>query len=123
MSLSLFFDKKHKLPYVIDQSTKDILKGSFFGELKGDRLELSPEEALYLMDARKATCEAADSGKELTFNEVAAEFSTSKKFMARYFTYKDWRDRGLVIRKPEEMAQDSGKSNVQIKRYKSESLK
>ena len=123
MGLSIFFDRKHKCAYAIDQSTKDILKGSFFGTINGDRLELSPEEALYLIDVRKATCETADTGKELSFNDVAAEFSTSKKFMARYFTYKDWRDRGLVIRKPEQEAHETGKSNIQTKRYKAEGLK
>ncbi len=47
----------------------------------------------------------------------------SKKFMARYFTYKDWRDRGLVIRAPEETKGDGNKAQQQIKKYRTEPLK
>jgi tRNA-intron endonuclease, archaea type len=52
------------------------------------------EEALYLLDVRNASCTM--KGKKITFSDLAARFWDSEKFMARYFTYKDWRDRGLV---------------------------
>ena len=84
--------------YVEDPSTKDILRSSAFGNIEKGKLILRPEEALYAMDARKARC-TDPQGKEITFNALAGLFNT-KKFMARYFTYKDWRDRGLVIRYP-----------------------
>ena len=36
----------------------------------------------------------------MTFSDLASRFSSSKKFIARYFTYKDWRERGLVVIAP-----------------------
>jgi tRNA-intron lyase len=77
-----------------DASTSDILKRGFYGvSIKGE-LTLSAEEALYLIDVRNAVC--TQGGKQLGFNELASRYWDSEKFMARYFTYKDWRDRGLA---------------------------
>ncbi|MDE1874116.1 MAG: tRNA-intron lyase [Candidatus Micrarchaeota archaeon] len=77
-----------------DDSTTDVLRRGFYGRRSGKSLELSVEEALYLLDMRNAACER--DGKPVGFNELASEFADAPKFMARYFTYKDWRDRGLV---------------------------
>jgi tRNA-intron lyase len=123
MALLLQFDRKQKSIYATDQSTKDILKGSFFGTMQDNKLVLEPIEALYLMDVRKAKCTLLDLETEVKFNDVASEFSVSKKFMARYFTYKDWRDRGLVIREPQEIKGDLGKTQQQIKKYHAQLLK
>ena len=123
MTLLMHFDKKQKSAYVIDQSTKDTLKASFFGTIMDDKLILTPIEALYLMDVRKAKCTTPDYETEIKFNDIASGFSTSKKFMAKYFTYKDWRDRGLVIKTPEETKGEGSKSQTQIKKYHAESLK
>ncbi|MGD0728528.1 MAG: tRNA-intron lyase [Candidatus Micrarchaeaceae archaeon] len=122
MTLLTIFDKSAKKAYVIDQSSKDILKGSFFGTMEKDRLMLKIEELLYLIDARRAKC-VSQNDEELTFNDVALAFTTNKKFMARYFTYKDWRDRGLIIKEPDNSSKESGKSQTQIKKYNSQQLK
>lgn len=122
MTLMLIFDQKQKRGLVTDQSTKDILRTSFFGSIEDGKLVLMPEEALYLIDVRKAKCVSLED-KELTFNDVASEFSTSKKFMARYFTYKDWRDRGLIIKKTIESHSKEGKSQAPVKKYRSEQLR
>ncbi|MGC8710556.1 MAG: tRNA-intron lyase [Candidatus Micrarchaeia archaeon] len=79
-----------------DQSTKDILKRSFFGMEVDSELKLMPEEAMYLVDLRNAECTYKD--KKITFNSIAMLFKKKKKLMASYFTYKDWRDRGLIAR-------------------------
>ena len=84
--------------YSTDQSTIDILKDGFIGTMEGGRLVLEPEEALYLMDVRKATCSAAEQDGIITFNELASRMSSADKLISRYFTYKDWRDRGLIIK-------------------------
>lgn len=120
MALQIYFDKKSKIAYATDQSTKDVLRKSYFGSLNGDRLELSPEEVLYLMDVRRASC-ISPNDTQLSFNDVAIEFSTNSKFIARYVTYKDWRDRGLILKDPDESIGDSGKS--QLKKYSSSNLK
>ena len=81
--------------YADDQSTIDILQRGFFGNRQHGRLKLGIFEALYLMDVRNATC--TYDGGQMSFSELAAHFPTPRRFMAKYITYKDWRDRGLVI--------------------------
>jgi tRNA-intron lyase len=121
MSLELGFEDKGCIMFAADQSTKDILRGGYFGTMNKDRLELTPEEGLYLIDVRHASCKSQQSGDELSFNDIASRFSAGRKFMARYFTYKDWRDRGLVIKRPEGIMGGSGKA--QLKRYSASQLK
>ncbi len=77
------------------QSITSLVKGCY-GENKKGVIFLEPEEALYLMDVRGANC-VDSKGKELSFNGLASKFK-KKKLLARYLTYKDWRDRGLFIR-------------------------
>lgn len=79
-----------------DPSTKDILSQASFGEIRGRRLLLEPEEALYMLDVRNGEC--TSNGKKVSFNDLAQRFKSKKKLMARYFTFKDWRDRGLIIK-------------------------
>jgi tRNA-intron endonuclease len=77
-----------------DVSTADVLKRGFYGTPSSYGLELSAEEALYLMDMRNAAC--VRNSKQLKFGDLASIFANSDKFMARYFTYRDWRERGLI---------------------------
>ncbi len=102
-----------------DQSTKDILAKGHFGEIKGNILYLQPEEVLYLVDVRNA--ELKKDGRALDFNEAARAFGIKGKMLARYLTYKDWRDRGLVIKGPEFLKRESTKTP--IKRYPPGTLK
>jgi len=101
-----------------DQSTVDILRKGYFGIKSKRGLELFPEEALYLMDVRNATCRS--SSREVSFNELASRFWRSNKFTARYFTYKDWRDRGLMIKRP---SKASEAPSQQAKEYPGSALK
>ena len=82
-----------------DQSTRDILANGKIGTEAEGELSLAVEEVLYLMDVRNAECVA--DGKAISFNDLAGRFWKSEKFAARYFTYKDWRDRGLIIKSPD----------------------
>ncbi len=82
-----------------DQSTKDILANGNIGMEVDGELSVTVEEALYLMDVRNAEC--TEKGKQITFNDLARRFWKTEKFAARYFTYKDWRDRGLIIKSPD----------------------
>ncbi|MEM0201554.1 MAG: tRNA-intron lyase [Candidatus Micrarchaeaceae archaeon] len=100
MPLNIIFNQKSKEAFVEDQSSIDILRNGHFGRKVGKKLYLDIEEALYLIDVRKAECRDQGTGSALKFNDVAAVFGKSRKFMARYFTYKDWRDRGLIIKRP-----------------------
>lgn len=98
--IEIVYDGRKKEVYVEDQSSLDVLRRTFFGTYRDRRLYLEPEEALYVMDVRNGKCVDTD-GKEMHFNDIATIFSRNKKLMARYFTFKDWRDRGLVIKTPE----------------------
>jgi len=120
MALQLVFDRQQKSFLVSDQSTKDILSGSFYGEKRGEYLYLAPEEGLYLMDVRNAQC-TDTNGNKLTFSDVSSSFTKQKKFMARYFSFKDWRDRGLVAKSPHGIERQE--SAIQVKKYPVSRLK
>ena len=83
---------------VRDQSSVDILGKGFFGRPSKYGLELSQEEALYLIDVRNAECRSGNGA--MSFNGLASKSWKKSKFIARYFTYRDWRDRGLIIKEP-----------------------
>ncbi|MEM3744515.1 MAG: hypothetical protein QW759_01605, partial [Candidatus Micrarchaeaceae archaeon] len=78
--------------FAADQSTKDLLTNGHFGTENSGRLELLPEEALYLIDVRNAECTYKNS--KISFNKLAARFKKGGASIAKYFAYKDWRDRG-----------------------------
>lgn len=103
-------EKPHPHILVTDLISVQAVDRSFFGtEVNGKKihLTLSPEEALYLMDVRKAECEKDD--KPVSFNQVAAAFD-GPKFLARYFSFRDWRDRGLIVRPMSEAKGPYGRS-------------
>ncbi|MFH1779543.1 MAG: tRNA-intron lyase [Candidatus Micrarchaeota archaeon] len=100
-----------------DSTVQSLLKG-FFGEPiqgKKNKLFLSPEEGLYLMEVRNAECNGQ------TFNEAAKEFSEQKKFLASYYCYKEWRDHGIIARQAREAKQNYGRNP--LVKYPSEKLK
>ncbi len=108
---------------VKDQSSIDILRKGYFGNPTKGGLELSQEEALYLMDVRNAECRSAKGS--ISFNELAAKSWKKRKFIARYFTYRDWRDRGLIIKAPSKQPEASSaaakeypRSTIKLPEYK-----
>ncbi|MCL4380968.1 MAG: tRNA-intron lyase [Candidatus Marsarchaeota archaeon] len=123
--LQIFLDEKTKKIFATDQSTIDILKNGFFGEAEGGRILLAPEEALYMIDVRKAQCLSSESGKEVGFDEFAGLVLQRKKMMARYFTYKDWRDRGIMIKDFRfiKSGAKQSKAKVPIKSYPASGVK
>ncbi len=94
------------------QTITALVKGQY-GEKKGGKIVLEPEEALYLIDVRGAECTDSE-GEILGFNKLAGQFS-GKKLLARYLTYKDWRDRGLFIRP--EGGEKGGRGRTALQRY------
>ncbi len=116
--LELEMQSKEKIMPAND-STRDILKRGFYGSDENGELQLSAEEALYLMDARNAICKNGQN--EISFNWLASKSGNSKKLMARYFTYKDWRDRGLIAVPIEAKYRKANK--ISEKKYPSSSLR
>ncbi|VVC02905.1 tRNA-splicing endonuclease [Candidatus Bilamarchaeum dharawalense] len=100
--------KKHSL-MVKEQSDVSSLQNGFYGQMKRGIIYLSPEEALYVMDIRNGRC-YDDVGNEFAFNDVAALFVKNKKLLARYLTYKDYRDKGLILRNATEAEGNYGRS-------------
>ena len=121
MALELIYDKAKKAAYVEDQSTLDILRKGHFGEVSKGKMSLVPEESLFLLDVRKANCTSND-GTPLKFNDVAKDFSKAGKFMARYFTYKDWRDRGLIAKYPNYVIEGKDSNQTPTKKYPAKNL-
>lgn len=109
--IELIYDKKDKIVYSEDQSIIDILKRTSFGVFADKKLYLDPEEALYLMDIRNAVCKDK-KGEIMSFNDLVIKFSNKNKLMSKYFTFKDWRDRGLIIKSPLNI-KGSGKTPIQ----------
>lgn len=110
MAVKLELDVKKKSVSVSEPESVSSLVNGYYGYMKKGTIHLFPEEALYLMDIRNASCRDS-SLNEYKFNSVAALFP-KKKQMARYFTYKDWRDRGLIARQVSEICERYGRNNV-----------
>lgn len=113
MAVKIEFDPKKKSLTVSEPESVSSLVNGHYGYMKKGTVHLFPEEALYLMDIRNARCHDS-SLNEYKFNSVAAYFG-AKKQMARYFTYKDWRDRGLVPRQVSEICEKYGRNS--LKKY------
>jgi tRNA-intron endonuclease len=95
------------------------LRRNWFGEVRKGKVWLEPEEALYLVNLQKAVCRTA--GRELGFNQLAEHFIPKvPRLFIRYNAYRDWRDRGLVV-KPFTEAKGSMKRSH--KKYPSKALR
>lgn len=81
-----------------EPETMEKLNKNFFGMEKEGKVFLEPEEALYLVNFQNATVK--DPKEEvLDFNKAASYFIKKvPRLFIRYNAYRDWRDRGLIIR-------------------------
>ena len=82
---------------VKEPSDVSSLQNGFYGSMNKGIITLTPEEALYIMDIRNGRC-FDSAGNGYSFNQVALRYLKTRKFLARYLTYKDWRDKGLILR-------------------------
>ncbi|HIH23025.1 TPA: tRNA-intron lyase [Candidatus Micrarchaeota archaeon] len=98
------------------------LSNGFYGRMRKGIIYLEPEEVLYIMDIRNGKC-FDESGNTFSFNDVAEFYAKNPKALARYLTYKDWRDKGLILRNATEVKSDGSYGRGGAKRYKSEKLK
>ncbi|MBU0591179.1 tRNA-intron lyase [Candidatus Micrarchaeota archaeon] len=118
--IKLELDRKKRQLLVKEPSDVTSLQKGFYGLMKKGIIQLSPEEALYVMDIRNGKC-YDDVCNQFSFNHVASLFLKNKKLLARYLTYKDWRDKGLILRSPSEA--DGNYGRTLIKKYKRTDLK
>jgi tRNA-intron lyase len=115
--IKLELDRKNLM--VKEPSDVSSLQNGFYGHMKKGVIFLSPEEALYIMDIRNGKC-FDKAGNNFSFNAIASLFLKDKKLLARYLTYKDWRDKGLILRKPEEAEGNYGRTV--LNKYESSSF-
>lgn len=74
------------------------LREKGFGELKRNRVYLSPTEALYLLDKKKIIIRQ-NEGKELSLSDLIKKLSDVKdETWIKYLIYRDLRDRGYIVR-------------------------
>lgn len=110
MGVKLTYDRDNGAFFADEPETVSSLSRGFYGEMRRGTILLIPEEALYLIDIRNGSC--TDTAlNPMKFNDAAAEID-SPKLMARYHTFKDWRDRGLVIRPISEARGKYGRNPV-----------
>ena len=95
--IRLELDRKKRSISVREPSAVSSLSGGFYGQMKKGVIYLSPEEALYIMDIRNGHCYDR-AGNEFSFNDTALIFIRNRKLLARYLTFKEWRDKGLIAR-------------------------
>ncbi len=112
--IRLELDRKAKSVEVREPSDVSSLQNGFYGQMNKGIISLSPEEALYVMDIRNGKCHDTN-GNSCTFNTIASLFISNKKLLARYLTYKDWRDKGLIAR---DISEATGKyGRYSVKKY------
>lgn len=108
--ITLYLNRETEEIYVKEPADVSSLQNGFYGEMKKGIIYLTPEEALYVMDIRNGRV-FDEAGNTYRFNDLAARFSTRPKFLARYLTYKDWRDKGLILRYAQEAKGSYGRGS------------
>lgn len=108
--ITLYLDKNKNEVHVKEPADVTSLQNGYYGKMKKGIIYLKPEEALYVLDIRNGrTFDTA--GNIYTFNDLASRFQKYPKFLARYLTYKDWRDKGLILCYAQEAKGNYGRSS------------
>ncbi len=111
--LELKFDPKKGI-WAEEPDTLEKLRKNYFGTEKNGKIYLDIEEALFLINFQNARCKSPD-GKDLGFNQLASRFvGKEPRLFIKYNAYRDWRDRGLVVRRLEKIKARKTKA---LKRY------
>ncbi len=109
--IRLELDRKKRSVSVREPADVSSLQNGFYGQMRKGVIYLSPAEAMYVMDIRNGRC-YDEAGNAVTFNGLASLFLKERKLLARYLTYKDWRDKGLIARDIEEASGNYGRTSV-----------
>ncbi|MEW6528560.1 MAG: tRNA-intron lyase [Candidatus Micrarchaeota archaeon] len=120
MGITLYLNRKNNEIAVKEPQDVSSLVNGFYGEMIKGIIYLQPEEVLYLIDIRNAKC-IDEVGNTCMFNDIATIFLKKKKLLARYLTFKDWRDRGIIARLSCEAKGNYGRSVA--KKYKGGNFK
>ncbi len=117
--MEIHFDPKQGI-WADDDETTEKLRKNCFGKPKGKKVWLEIEEALYLITFQNASCWLKKN--QIGFNDLASYFAKKdKRLFIKYNAYRDWRDRGLVIKRLDDA--EVMKKKVKWKSYPAEPLK
>ena len=96
----------------------DKMKKNFFGqEIKG-KWVLDPEEALYVIIFQNGLITNKITGEQMSFNRVASFYiKEDPRLIVKYNVYRDWRDRGLILKRIGRMDKEGNK--IANKKYPS----
>jgi tRNA-intron endonuclease len=88
-----------RLVYIPYKSELMELRDRGFGDLRNDRLVLSPYESFYLQEKQKIRVFARDARRELELRDLVQKYSVGKpEIWIKYLVYRDLRDRGYIVR-------------------------
>jgi tRNA-intron endonuclease len=80
------------------------LRDRGFGDLKGNKLMLTPYESFYLVEKQKVVVHSKQTKDELTLRDIVRKFSIGKSAIwIKYLVYRDLRDRGYIVRESSKM--------------------
>jgi len=113
--MELLYDPKKGL-WAEEPSSVERLHRSHFGRIEKGKIFLRPEEGLYVMSMMNGTCCFGD--RVLSFNELAGKFVSDERLFLRYNAYRDWRDRGIILKRTEDIT-NTKKGSKNLKRYPS----
>ena len=92
-----------------DPESLEKLRSNFFGTEKGGRLVMDPEEALYILIFQNGVVKQGD--RQLGFNHLASFFvKEDPRLIIKYNVYRDWRDRGLILKRLDKVDKQGSKS-------------
>lgn len=114
--IEIEYNKKSNEFLVKDPSDVTALLKGFFGTNRKGVVVLNPLETMYIMEIRNG--EVRDENENIyTFNDIATLISKDKKAFAKYLTYKDWRDKGLILKPFSELSKSAKYNRNQKVKY------
>ena len=101
--------------WVEEPASFEKLHRNHFGTNKKGKLFLEVQETLYALNFLRGTC--LHGKKELGFNEVAAIYAKDNpRLFIMYNAYRDWRDRGLILKRIEYLDKSKTRKRPKISR-------
>lgn len=102
--------------YADQKESVEKLRSNWFGKSKEGKIFLSPEEVLYLINFQNAVVK--EKSKVVSFNEITSYYiKNNPRLFIKCNAFRDWRDRGLIIKRVEEVKLPKLKQKNLEKRY------
>jgi tRNA-intron endonuclease len=91
-----FCTSKVYLPYKPEMME---LRDRGYGDLKDEKLTLTPYESFYLFEKQKILVKDKRTDKDVNLRDLVKKFSVGKpEIWIKYLVYRDLRDRGYIVR-------------------------